>query len=153
MFNYQLVYKVQLFVDLLCPAAGVCPSAMSRTRSSLLTLAFLVASVTLLRVAGPGFVGNALPAPRPSQRAFAVALAAASDTTMGKVADIVAEQLGVEKEKVVGTATLSELGADSLDIVETVMALEEGFDVELPDDETTTLKNVQDVADLIETKL
>ena len=42
-----------------------------------------------------------------------------------EVADIIAEQLGVDKDKVTGPATLSELGADSLDIVETVMALED----------------------------
>jgi len=72
---------------------------------------------------------------------------------MSKVADIIAEQLGVDKEKVVGEATLTELGADSLDIVEAVMALEEGFDVELPDEETTALKNVGDVAELIQKKL
>mmetsp|Transcript_173488 Transcript_173488/g.421966 ORF Transcript_173488/g.421966 Transcript_173488/m.421966 type:complete len:143 (+) Transcript_173488:75-503(+) len=80
-------------------------------------------------------------------------LFAASDGTMAKVADVIADQLGVEKDKVVRTATLTELGADSLDIVESVMALEEAFDVELPDDETTALKDVGDVADLIETKL
>lgn len=77
---------------------------------------------------------------------------AASAETFSKVADVVADQLGVDKEKVVGEATLSALGADSLDIVETVMALEEAFDVELPDEETTKLKNVQDVADLIQSK-
>mmetsp|Transcript_1870 Transcript_1870/g.2842 ORF Transcript_1870/g.2842 Transcript_1870/m.2842 type:complete len:143 (+) Transcript_1870:90-518(+) len=81
------------------------------------------------------------------------ALFAASDDTMAKVSDVIADQLGVDKEKVVRTATLTELGADSLDIVESVMALEEAFDVELPDDETTALKDVGDVADLIETKL
>merc|ERR1712194_158114 len=42
---------------------------------------------------------------------------------------------------------MGELGADSLDIVETVMALEEAFDIELPDEETTKLKNIQDVGD------
>jgi len=101
------------------------------------------------------FVGGAAPtALRQAPRTWSPAtLSAASAETMTKVADIVAEQLSVDKEKVVGTATLAELGADSLDIVETVMALEEGFDVELPDEETTTLKNVQDVADLIQTKL
>eukprot|EP00971_Amphidinium_carterae_P064750 1282853-Amphidinium_carterae.1 len=52
----------------------------------------------------------------------------ASDDTFAKVADVIAEQLGVEKEKVTTTATLTELGADSLDIVETVMALEESFE-------------------------
>merc|ERR1719188_1761167 len=97
------------------------------------------------------FVGGAAQSPR--LRRSSVARAAANEETMSKVADIITEQLSVEKEKVVGTATLSELGADSLDIVETVMALEEGFDVELPDEETTSLKNVQDVADLIQKKL
>merc|ERR1712190_263384 len=99
-----------------------------------------------------GFVG--MSAPRVSTRAMAlVRSAAASADTEAKVADIVAEQLGVDKAKVIKTATLTELGADSLDIVECVMALEEGFDVELPDDETTSLKNVGDVMDLIESKL
>ena len=48
---------------------------------------------------------------------------------------VIAEQLGVEKDKVTREATLTELGADSLDIVESVMALEEEFDIELPDEE------------------
>mmetsp|Transcript_32627 Transcript_32627/g.74555 ORF Transcript_32627/g.74555 Transcript_32627/m.74555 type:complete len:126 (-) Transcript_32627:72-449(-) len=77
----------------------------------------------------------------------------ASDETFAKVADVISEQLGVDKDKVTTTATLTELGADSLDIVETVMALEEEFEVDLPDEETTELKNVGDVADLIEAKL
>merc|ERR1719242_971657 len=76
----------------------------------------------------------------------------ANEETTAKCQEVIAEQLGVDKEKVVREATLTELGADSLDIVESVMALEEAFDVELPDDETTSLKNVGDVADLIETK-
>ncbi|CAE7740380.1 acpP [Symbiodinium sp. CCMP2456] len=66
---------------------------------------------------------------------------------------VIAEQLGVDKEKVTREATLSELGADSLDIVESVMALEEAFDIELPDEETTPLKNCGDVMDLIQSKL
>merc|ERR1712224_784386 len=95
------------------------------------------------------FTGGAAP----HLRATRTAMRSATDETMGKLSGIVAEQLGVDKEKVIRTATLTELGADSLDIVETVMALEEGFDVELPDEETTTLKNVGDVADLIQSKL
>lgn len=78
---------------------------------------------------------------------------AASAETMAKTVDIIAEQLGVDKVKVIPSATLTELGADSLDIVEAVMALEEKFSVELPDEETTKLKTVQDAADLIQTKL
>mmetsp|Transcript_47977 Transcript_47977/g.148309 ORF Transcript_47977/g.148309 Transcript_47977/m.148309 type:complete len:139 (+) Transcript_47977:90-506(+) len=106
---------------------------------------------------GQGFVGGAAAPPAfrgavTTQRSR-VLLRAASDDTLAKVADVIADQLGVEKEKVTRAATLTELGADSLDIVESVMALEEAFDVELPDEETTALKNVGDVADLIQTKL
>mmetsp|Transcript_4966 Transcript_4966/g.11267 ORF Transcript_4966/g.11267 Transcript_4966/m.11267 type:complete len:136 (+) Transcript_4966:61-468(+) len=107
--------------------------------------------------AAPGFVAGSATAP--SLRAQSLRLRspamlfAATDDTMAKVADVVAEQLGVEQAKVTREATLTELGADSLDIVESVMALEEAFDVELPDEETTTLKDVGDVADLIQTKL
>lgn len=97
-------------------------------------------------VAGSQTLGRRLRSP-------AVLLRAASEETMGKVAGVIAEQLGVDKDKVVREATLTELGADSLDIVESVMALEEFFDIELPDEETTALKNVGDVADLIEKKL
>jgi acyl carrier protein len=120
---------------------------MARARSSAL---FLVAAAVLLLRCCPGFVGGAAPV---GLRGSTVARAAASSETVGKVAEIIAEQLGVDKEKVVREATLTELGADSLDIVESVMALEEGFDVELPDEETTALKNVGDVMDLIEKKL
>ncbi|CAE7347938.1 acpP [Symbiodinium sp. CCMP2592] len=89
-----------------------------------------------------------------TQRVVAVLRQAeATAETAGKVAEVIAEQLGVDKEKVTREATLSELGADSLDIVESVMALEEAFDMELPDEETTTLKNVGDVMDLIQSKL
>merc|ERR1711972_1045619 len=100
----------------------------------------------------PAFAGSS--SLRATARAAGVARRAeASAETIAKVADVVAEQLGVDKDKVTKTATLTELGADSLDIVECVMALEEEFDVELPDEETTTLKNVGDVMDLIESKL
>merc|ERR1712050_419430 len=99
---------------------------------------------------------NSLTFVTPAQRvprSPSVMLRAASEETMSKCADVIAEQLGVDKEKVMREATLSELGADSLDIVESVMALEEASDVELPDEETTALKNVGDVADLIQSKL
>merc|ERR1719482_910044 len=125
-------------------------------RSSLLSVSLIVVVVVAaFHFVGMAFTGSASPALR-SSRGLTVRFATkekASEETFGKLAEVVAEQLGVDKAKVVGTATLTELGADSLDIVETVMALEEGFDVELPDDETTSLKDVQDVADLIQSKL
>merc|ERR1712066_1191990 len=92
-------------------------------------------------------------ASRPLRSRTVVAMKAAAPETMAKVADVVADQLDCDKSKVLREATLTELGADSLDIVESVMALEEAFDVELPDDETSALKNVGDVADLIQSKL
>merc|ERR1712150_200655 len=65
------------------------------------------------------------PSPRAALRERGEVGLQADMGTMDKISEVVAEQLGVDKGKVVGTATLTELGADSLDIVETVMALEE----------------------------
>eukprot|EP00440_Ansanella_granifera_P052788 gb/GFBE01057237.1/.p1 GENE.gb/GFBE01057237.1/~~gb/GFBE01057237.1/.p1 ORF type:complete len:122 (+),score=37.85 gb/GFBE01057237.1/:1-366(+) len=113
-------------------------------------LSLLLLAAAFAAPCGVTFVG---PAARAAPRSPRVVLRAASAETMSKCADIIAEQLGVDKEKVTREATLSELGADSLDIVESVMALEEAFDVELPDEETTALKNCGDVMDLIQTKL
>eukprot|EP00972_Heterocapsa_arctica_P064005 9443550-Heterocapsa_arctica.AAC.1 len=84
-------------------------------------LALLVAAAWCSSAFVGGF--RAQPALRSS-----VTLFAASPETASKVVDIIVEQLGVDKAKVLREATLTELGADSLDIVETVMALEEAFD-------------------------
>merc|ERR1719159_2306802 len=125
---------------------------MARSRVSILSLGFLAVAAfsTVNLLQETAFTGISQ---TPKLRGEVLLRRAASDDTMSKLADVVAEQLGVDKEKVIPTATLTELGADSLDIVETVMALEEAFDVELPDEETTTLKNVGDVANLIQSKL
>ncbi|CAK0895689.1 unnamed protein product [Prorocentrum cordatum] len=127
--------------------------SLAMARSSLLAVGLLaVACVALLQ--SLAFAGAGAPQLRAQRPLSPVLLrATATPETMEKIADVVAEQLGVDKAKVVGSATLSELGADSLDIVETVMALEESFDIELPDEETTQLKNLQDVGDLIQSKL
>lgn len=70
-----------------------------------------------------------------------------------KVKKIISEQLGVNEENVKGgTSFVDDLGADSLDIVELVMAMEEEFDIEIPDEEAEKLKTVQDVFNYIETK-
>ena len=62
-----------------------------------------------------------------------------------KVKEIIVEQLGVNAEDVVPSASfVDDLGADSLDTVELVMALEEEFDVEIPDEEAEKIKTVQD---------
>ncbi|MGD1713636.1 acyl carrier protein [Hydrocoleum sp. CS-953] len=70
---------------------------------------------------------------------------------MGKVQDIVAKQLEVDKEKVQPEANFAnDLGADSLDTVELVMALEEEFDIEIPDEKAEQIGTVQAAVDYIE---
>ena len=72
---------------------------------------------------------------------------------LDKIREIVVEQLGVDAEQVVPEANFVEdLGADSLDTVELIMAFEEEFDVEIPDTDTEKIKTVQDVIDYIEYK-
>lgn len=63
---------------------------------------------------------------------------------------VIVEELGVKEEEVTPEATLTEdLGADSLDVVELVMAFEEEFGVEIPDDDVTKLRTIQDAIDYI----
>lgn len=70
---------------------------------------------------------------------------------LDKVKGIVVEQLGVEEDQVVAEASfVDDLGADSLDTVELIMAFEEEFGVEIPDDEAEKIKTVQDVLDYLE---
>ena len=67
-----------------------------------------------------------------------------------KVKSIIAEQLGVETSEVTATASFTDdLGADSLDIVELVMAFEEEFDIEIPDEDAEKIAKVQDAVDYI----
>ncbi len=64
--------------------------------------------------------------------------------------DIIVEQLSVEKEKVVPNASfVDDLGADSLDLVELIMAMEEGFDIEIPDEDAEKISTVQDAIDYV----
>ncbi len=68
-----------------------------------------------------------------------------------KVKEIVIDQLDVEEDKVTMEASISEdLGADSLDIVDLVMSLEEEFDVEIPDEKVENVKTVGDIVKFIE---
>ncbi len=64
--------------------------------------------------------------------------------------DIIVEQLSVEKDKVVPNASfVDDLGADSLDLVELIMAMEEGFDIEIPDEDAEKIATVQDAVDYV----
>ncbi|MBL4744085.1 MAG: acyl carrier protein [Cycloclasticus sp.] len=67
-----------------------------------------------------------------------------------RVKKIVAEQLGIKEEEVTNEASfIDDLGADSLDTVELVMALEEEFDCEIPDDEAEGITSVQQAIDYV----
>ncbi len=67
-------------------------------------------------------------------------------SVQAKVKDIIVDQLGVDPEKVkLESKFIEDLGADSLDIVELVMAMEEEFDIEIPDEDAEKLKTVNDV--------
>lgn len=71
--------------------------------------------------------------------------------TADRVKKIVVEHLGVEEDKVTPDASfIDDLGADSLDIVELVMAFEEEFGVEIPDDAAEKILTVKDAIDFIE---
>jgi acyl carrier protein len=68
-----------------------------------------------------------------------------------KMIDIIVEQLSVDKEKVVPAASfVDDLGADSLDQVELIMAMEEAFDIEIPDEDAEKIKTVQNAIDYVE---
>ena len=76
-----------------------------------------------------------------------------SATVEDRLKQIVVDQLGVEENSVVPKAKfIEDLGADSLDIVELVMAMEEEFDIEIPDEEAEKLKTVNDVAGYLKEK-
>ena len=62
-----------------------------------------------------------------------------------RVTDLIVEQLGVSKEEATANASfIDDLGADSLDIVELVMTLEETFDIEIPDDDAEKMQTISD---------
>ncbi|MGL1930185.1 MAG: acyl carrier protein [Desulfotalea sp.] len=70
-----------------------------------------------------------------------------------KMVDIIAEQLSVDKEKVVSNAAfVDDLGADSLDLVELIMAMEDGYDIEIPDEDAEKIVTVQDAIDYVANK-
>ena len=71
-----------------------------------------------------------------------------------RVADIIVEQLGATKEEIVPEASfIDDLGADSLDIVELVMAMEETFDIEIPDDAAEKIQTIGDAVSYLQDRL
>jgi acyl carrier protein len=71
-----------------------------------------------------------------------------------RVSAIIVEQLGVTKEELAPRASfIDDLGADSLDIVELVMAMEEEFDIEIPDDDAEKIQTIEDVVSYVKAKI
>ena len=71
-----------------------------------------------------------------------------------KVKEMLCEQLDVEEEKVtLDSSIVDDLGADSLDVVDLIMSLEEEFDVEIPDEDVENIKTVGDIVKYVEAKL
>ena len=74
-------------------------------------------------------------------------------STLDRVKKVVVKKLEVSDEQVVeGASFIEDLGADSLDVVELVMALEEEFDIEIPDEEAEKIKTVGDAVSFIDAK-
>ena len=72
-------------------------------------------------------------------------------STFDRVKKIVKEQLGVEEDEIQMSSTfVDDLGADSLDIVELIMAFEEEFNIEIPDEKAEKIKTVEDVVKYID---
>ena len=72
---------------------------------------------------------------------------------LDKIKSIVVDQLGVDEGQVTEDASfVDDLGADSLDTVELIMAFEEEFDIEIPDEDAQKIKTVKDVIEYIESK-
>ena len=67
-----------------------------------------------------------------------------------RVKEIIVDELGVEGSAVTMESTLEDLGADSLDAVELIMALEEEYDLEFAEDEVKAMKSVKNIVDYIE---
>lgn len=77
----------------------------------------------------------------------------APEQVESKVKEIIVEQLGVDEAQVEGKASfIEDLGADSLDIVELVMAFEESFELNIPDEDTEKITTVQNAVDYIASK-
>ena len=71
-----------------------------------------------------------------------------------RIKEIIVEQLGVDEGQITSEASfIDDLGADSLDTVELVMAFEEEFDIEIPDEDAEKIRTVRDVIDYLNTHL
>jgi acyl carrier protein len=95
--------------------------------------------------------GDALAAHRQRKKTQGELNPMAATAVEEKVKQIIVEQLGVDEGEVTPNASfVDDLGADSLDTVELVMAFEEAFDIEIPDEDAEKIRTVKDAIDYIE---
>ena len=73
--------------------------------------------------------------------------------TMQKVKEIISRQTDIDEEKLSDNTTLEDIVADSLDIVEMLMEIEEAFDIDIPDEDARTLQSVGELCTYIDNKL
>ena len=123
-----------------------------RTKKMLYRIVVLALFATVSAFNAPVSAVGASAIARAAIRAPAVV--AMADEVEDKVKGIIAEQLGVELNTVLPGASFTEdLGADSLDAVELIMAIEEAFDIEIPDEEAETMTTPADCVKAIKGKL
>lgn len=72
------------------------------------------------------------------------------EDTFSKVADVIADKLGIEKTRITKESTMADLGADSLDLVEIIMKFEEQFGIEINDEDAEHMNTVGQVVDYIQ---
>jgi len=72
------------------------------------------------------------------------------EDTFSKVADIVADKLSIDKSRITPNSTMAELGADSLDLVEIIMKLEESFGLEISDEDAEHMSSLKQVVEYIQ---
>ena len=74
-------------------------------------------------------------------------------STFDKVKNMLVEKLGIQEDKItLESEIIKDLGADSLDLVEMLLSLEENFGVTVSDEQTETIKSVKDIVDIIDNK-
>ena len=77
-----------------------------------------------------------------------------AEDILSRVSKVVAEELAVDEDEITAEASfIDDLGADSLDVVELVMAFEEEFELEIPDEDAEEIQTIQDAVDYIEENL
>ncbi len=75
------------------------------------------------------------------------------DEIFDKLKELTAEQLGVDEDAITTDTTFEDLDADSLDMVELMMAIEEEFDIEIPDEDSEKLTNMEDAVSYISERI